>query len=81
MIERDGRNLEDIRKVIIFAQTNKFWQVNILSTQKLRDKFDILMTQMLTAKRQTGGQYNANNQRNKPQQAKQSNFQPGTPDW
>ena len=82
MIERDERDPEDIRKVIIFAQTNNFWKTNILSTQKLRDKFDTLMTQMLTAEKQTqGGQYNANNQRNKPQQTKQSNFQPSTPDW
>ena len=82
MIERDKRETEDIRKVIVFAQTNNFWQSNILSTQKLREKFDMLMTQMLAAEKQTqGGQYNANNQRNKPQQTKQSNFQPSTPDW
>jgi len=42
MIRLDGRTPEDIRRVIYYSQTDKFWQCNILSTKKLREKFDTL---------------------------------------
>lgn len=42
MIRLDRRNVDDIRKVIHFSQTDPFWQSNILSTKKLREKFDTL---------------------------------------
>lgn len=43
--ELDGRTKEQIKKVIDFATTDSFWQVNILSAKKLRDKFDTLDAQ------------------------------------
>ncbi len=46
MIRLDGRNLEDIEKVILWCQENKFWQNNILSTAKLRNNYDQLKLKM-----------------------------------
>lgn len=43
--ELDGRTKEQIKKVIDFATTDSFWQANILSAKKLRDKFDTLDAQ------------------------------------
>lgn len=45
MIRRDGRKPERIREVVEWCQADSFWQVNILSTQKLREKFDTLELQ------------------------------------
>lgn len=42
MIRLDSRTPEDIRRVIYFSQKDPFWQCNILSTKKLREKFDTL---------------------------------------
>lgn len=42
LIYKDGYTLEDIRAVYKFLQTNDFWKKNILSTSKLREKFDKL---------------------------------------
>lgn len=43
MLRIDKRNIEDIRKVINFSQHDNFWKSNILSTGKLRNKFDQLI--------------------------------------
>lgn len=43
MIRLDNRTPEEIRKVIEWCQNDPFWKSNILSTGKLRDKFDQLM--------------------------------------
>jgi len=43
MIEIDKIELEAIRKVFIFLKTDEFWKKNILSTSKLRDKFNKLI--------------------------------------
>jgi hypothetical protein len=43
MIRCDARDPEDIRRVIEWAQHDKFWQDNILSTTKLREQFDQLL--------------------------------------
>lgn len=40
MMRLDKRSPEDIRKVIEFAQSDKFWKCNVLSTNSLREKFD-----------------------------------------
>ena len=40
MIERDNRKPEKIRGMIEWAQNNEFWFSNILSTRKLREKYD-----------------------------------------
>jgi len=46
MIRLDGRNPEEIKNVIKFAQTDSFWMQNILSTSKLREKYDQLFMKM-----------------------------------
>lgn len=53
MRERDDRSEEEIIDMIRWCQQDSFWQANILSTQKLREKFD-----QLQAKRM-GGNGNA----------------------
>lgn len=45
MVRIDNRSRKDIKMVIDFATTDPFWQSNILSTKKLRDKFDTLYIQ------------------------------------
>ena len=47
-IERDKRTPEELGKVIRWCQDDSFWQSNILSTQKLRKKFDQLWLKMGT---------------------------------
>lgn len=46
MIHLDKRNTSDIQNVIKWCQQDKFWKNNILSTSKLRDKYDQLTLQM-----------------------------------
>ena len=46
----DGLNENDIRALIKFATTDTFWQANILSTAKLREKKDTLYAQMKAGK-------------------------------
>ncbi len=46
MIRIDKRELGDIQAVIEWCQSDSFWQSNILSTAKLRDKFDQLWSKM-----------------------------------
>lgn len=46
MIRLDGRSPERIEAVIRWSQADPFWQANILSTAKLREKFDTLEMQM-----------------------------------
>lgn len=46
MHEIDKRDKQDIRDVIDWATQDSFWQANILSAKKLREKFDTLQAQM-----------------------------------
>ncbi|MFY0147847.1 hypothetical protein [Bacillus cytotoxicus] len=46
MRERDDRELQEIKNVIDWCQADPFWQGNILSPKKLREKFDQLTIQM-----------------------------------
>ena len=46
MIRLDGRTADDIRAVIEWCQSDSFWMNNILSTGKLREKFDQLVLKM-----------------------------------
>ncbi|WP_415319869.1 helix-turn-helix domain-containing protein [Clostridium perfringens] len=39
---KDNRSYEDIEKIIRWCQQDVFWKANILSTHKLREKFDSL---------------------------------------
>jgi hypothetical protein len=47
MIRVDGREPNDIKDVIDWCQADSFWTPNILSTGKLREKFDILYAKMI----------------------------------
>lgn len=46
MLRIDGRTPERIEEVIRWAQRDSFWSKNILSTAKLREKFDSLVMKM-----------------------------------
>lgn len=46
----DGRSVKDLEDVIKYAQGSDFWKANILSTQKLRAKFDTLYMQLQNSK-------------------------------
>ena len=54
LLRIDGYTPAQVRQVIDWSQQDEFWQGNILSAPKLREKFDQLKTRML-------------NERNKPQ--------------
>lgn len=43
MLRIDKRNQDHIKEVIDWCQKDDFWQNNILSTEKLREKFDKLV--------------------------------------
>jgi predicted phage replisome organizer len=51
MVERDGRSCQQIAAVIDWCQSDDFWMANILSANKLREKFDQLELQMQRAAR------------------------------
>jgi len=46
MIRIDKRSIQDIESVIRWCQSNPFWKFNILSTEKLREKYDQLSPQI-----------------------------------
>ncbi|MBO1628218.1 phage replisome organizer N-terminal domain-containing protein [Bacillus arachidis] len=48
--EKDNRELQEIKDVIDWCQADPFWQGNILSPKKLREKFDQLTIQMNSKK-------------------------------
>lgn len=48
MRELDERTDEQIRKVFTWANQDKFWQANILSPDKLREKYDQLVVKINT---------------------------------
>lgn len=52
MIRLDNRNVEDIKRVIKWCQNDEFWKPNILSTKKLREKYDALYMKMGNVKGQ-----------------------------
>ena len=45
MLDRDGRTVEEITRIIDWVEGNDFWRANILSVPKLRQKFDTLRLQ------------------------------------
>lgn len=46
MVEADGRSLGEIWAVWKWVHSDPFWRVNVLSTEKLREKFDELAIKM-----------------------------------
>jgi len=53
MLRVDKRTPEDVQAVIDWCQEDDFWKVNILSIQKLREKFDQLWLKMTSRRKQT----------------------------
>ena len=49
LIKLDHRSTEEIKTVIEFAQSNRFWKSNILSAKKLREKYTTLLLQSQTS--------------------------------
>lgn len=47
----DGYTFEQCRQVLEWSQRDEFWQGNILSMPKFREKFDALKTRMLSERR------------------------------
>lgn len=45
MIDIDGYTVEQISFIIDWSQASEFWQANILSAKKLRDKMPTLVAQ------------------------------------
>jgi len=62
MIERDGRSGQQIALVIDWCQKDKFWKLNILSADTLREKFDRLELQMTESLKSTRGARKAQDQ-------------------
>ncbi|EUJ29638.1 Replication protein O [Listeria cornellensis FSL F6-0969] len=58
MIEVDKRNVEQIQWLMTWVQQHNFWMTNVLSPEKLRDKFDDLA---IKAKKEREQKRNANN--------------------
>tara|TARA_R110000772_G_C13310322_1_gene440462 strand:- start:40732 stop:41592 length:861 start_codon:yes stop_codon:yes gene_type:complete len=48
--DQDKRSIDDLWDVFDWANRDSFWQTNILSPKKLRDKFDDLVIKMNSAK-------------------------------
>lgn len=57
---KDNRSYEDIEKIIRWCQQDNFWKANILSTHKLREKFDSLYQKAFCENKS----YNRNNFKN-----------------
>ena len=55
MIRIDKRTPKQIQDVIVFCQQDTFWSSNILSTKKLREKFDQLSMKAASGDRASSG--------------------------
>lgn len=67
MIERDNRKPEQIRNMIDWCQNNSFWKSNILSTKKLRDRYDQLKVKALQEYGQNNGRGTSGGANNRQQ--------------
>ena len=58
MIDRDGRSVDEITRIIDWVEADDFWRANVLSVPKLRQKFDTLrlQSQRLRSGQSQGGQ-------------------------
>ena len=45
MIDRDGRTVDEVTRIIGWVEADDFWRANVLSLPKLRQKFDTLRLQ------------------------------------
>lgn len=53
MMEKDGRTQEEIHTAMTFAQSDDFWQSNVLSAEKLRKQMSALLIQAKKGPRRT----------------------------
>ena len=63
-VELDGVPIERYKQVLDWSQNDDFWQANILSTNKLRKKFDTIYLQMQRDKKQKPQKVTFQNTRN-----------------
>ena len=63
-VELDGVPVERYKEVLDWSQNDDFWQANILSTNKLRKKFDTIYLQMQRDKKQKPQKVTFQNTRN-----------------
>ena len=59
MVELDGRKAEQVKNMIIWSQSNDFWKGIVLSTKKLREKYDQMKVQALQPVKKNSWQQNA----------------------
>ena len=59
MIDLDGRKEEQVRNMITWSQSNDFWKGIVLSTKKLREKYDQMKVQALQPVKKNAWQQNA----------------------
>lgn len=59
MVELDGRKEEQVRNMITWSQSNDFWKGIVLSTRKLREKYDQMKVQALQPIKKNAWQQNA----------------------
>lgn len=62
MRERDGRDYDGMVRIWSWARNDNFWQSNILSMKKLREKYDTLLAQSKRVVPISGGYKNAQQQ-------------------
>ena len=59
MVELDRRKEEQVKNMIIWSQSNDFWKGIVLSTKKLREKYDQMKVQALQPVKKNSWQQNA----------------------
>ena len=50
LLDRDGRTVDEVKRIIDYAQSTEFWIPNVRSMSKLREKWDTLSSQAGFAK-------------------------------
>ena len=50
LLDRDGHTVDEVKRIIDYAQSTEFWIPNVRSMSKLRDKWDTLSSQAGFAK-------------------------------
>jgi len=71
MREQDGHTLDEIKQVFEFANTDQFWQTNVLSTGKLRKQFSTLHSKMTNGESNATGSNGYQSASDRQQQARQ----------
>jgi len=74
MIRADKRDPVEIGEVIRWCQRDSFWKGNILSTSKLRDKYDQLVLRMKSPKQTKSETPNFGKERNPKESSKYDKF-------